>query len=80
MNEEKCIQQIGEKLEIDKILSNKIYEKFWDFIFEKIASEGSAEIQGIGTFNITEKDDGKKKKYFLEFQVSNSLLSRLDIK
>ena len=79
MYEEKCIDIIIEKLGIEKSLGTKVYEKFWDFIFEKIASEGIAEIQGIGTFSVEEKEVNKKKQYFLDFKVSQSLLSRLDI-
>jgi nucleoid DNA-binding protein len=80
MYEEKCINYIIEKLEIDKSLGNKVYEKFWDFIFEKIANDGVAEIQGIGTFSIEEREVNKKKQNYLDFKVSQSLLSRLDIK
>ena len=79
MYEEKCIEYIIEKLEVSKQLGGKVYDKFWDFIFEKIAEEGVAEIQGIGTFSIEEKEVNKKKQYYPDFKVSQSLLSRLDM-
>jgi nucleoid DNA-binding protein len=79
MNPEKCIKQISEKLEIDINVANKIYDKFWDFIFETIARDGSAEIEGFGTFQLEPKQESKKKEFILNFKASGSLYARLDI-
>jgi nucleoid DNA-binding protein len=77
MNSDKCISLISEKLEINKKLAEKLYEKYWIFIADKLSKDGIAEINGMGTFSIEEKKEQDKIIYSIKFDADQNFIENV---
>jgi len=71
----KFVKLISENLNINEDLASNIYEKYWEFIKERIEQSGKVEIPGFGEFELV--FDEKEKDYKISFKGSEELKNRV---